>query len=83
MILGMMNIDIKIMSGEAFDRVERRIYDIIERVEREIEQATCERTPLVTETGVAVKERIGEGHGGTIYAISSEASSLRRNTSER
>lgn len=50
------------MSGEAFDCVERRIYDIIERVEREIEQATCERTPLVTETGVTVKERIGEGH---------------------
>lgn len=50
------------MSGEAFDCVERRIYDIIERVEREIERATCKRPPLVTETGVAVKERIGERH---------------------
>ena len=50
------------MSGEAFDCVERRIYDIIERVEREIERATCERPPLVTETGVSVKERIGKGH---------------------
>ena len=50
------------MSGEAFDCVESRIYDIIERVEREIERATCERPPLVTETGVAVKERISEGH---------------------
>ena len=50
------------MSGEAFDCVERRIYDIIERVEREIERATCERPPLVTETGVAVKERISQGH---------------------
>lgn len=51
------------MSGEAFDCVERRIYDIIERVEREIERATCERPPFVTETGgVAVKERISEGH---------------------
>lgn len=39
------------MSGEAFDRVESCIYDIIERVEREIERATCERPPLVTETG--------------------------------
>lgn len=50
------------MSGEAFDCVEIRIYDIIERVEREIERATCERPPLVTETGVSVKERIGKGH---------------------
>ena len=49
------------MSGEAFDCVEHRIYDIIERVEREIDRATCERPPLVTETGVAVKERIGPG----------------------
>lgn len=48
------------MSGGAFDYAQYRIDDIIDRIEQEIERATCERPPLVTETGVAVKERISE-----------------------
>ena len=49
------------MSGGAFEYAQYRIDDIIDRIEEEIERATCERPPLVSETGVAVKERIGEG----------------------
>ena len=47
------------MSG-ALDYSQYRIDDIVERIEREIEQATCERPPLVTEQGVYVKRKIGE-----------------------
>lgn len=50
------------MSGGSFDYAQYRIDDIINRIEDEIERATCERPPFVTETGVAVKERISEGH---------------------
>ena len=42
------------MSGGAFDYAQYRIDDIIDRIEREIERATCERTPLVTKQGVSV-----------------------------
>lgn len=52
------------MSG-ALDYSQYRIDDIVERIEREIEQATCERPPLVTEQGVCVKRKIGEGHYST------------------
>lgn len=48
------------MSG-ALDYSQYRIDDIVERIEREIEQATCERPPLVTEQGVCVKRKTGEG----------------------
>lgn len=48
------------MSGGAFDYAQYRIDDIISRIEREIERATCERTPLVTKEGVSVCELIGE-----------------------
>ena len=48
------------MSGGAFDYAQYRIDDIISRIEREIERATCQRTPLVTKKGVAVYELIGE-----------------------
>ena len=47
------------MSG-ALDYSQYRIDDIVERIEREIEQATCERPPLVTEQGVCVKRKTGE-----------------------
>ena len=47
------------MSG-ALDYSQYRIDDIVERIEREIEQATCERPPLVTEQGVYVKRKTGE-----------------------
>ena len=50
------------MSGGHFDYAQYRIDDIIESIEREIEQATCERPPLVTEQGVVVKQKLGEGH---------------------
>ena len=49
------------MSGEAFDCVEHRIHDIIERVEREIDRATCERPPLVVEERVGVREYRSDG----------------------
>ena len=48
------------MNG-ALDYSQYRIGDIVERIEREIEQATCERPPLVTEQGVCVKRKTGEG----------------------
>ena len=48
------------MSG-ALDYSQYRIDDIVERIEKEIEQATCERPPLVTEQGVYVKRKTGEG----------------------
>ena len=44
------------MSGGAFDYAQYRIDDIINRIEEEIERATCERPPLVTKQGVAVYE---------------------------
>lgn len=50
------------MSGGAFDYAQYRIDDIVARIEEEIERATCERPPLVTEQGVAVKQKLGEGH---------------------
>ena len=49
------------MSGGAFDYAQYRIDDIISRIEREIERATCERTPIVTKEGVAVWMLRGEG----------------------
>ena len=49
------------MSGEAFDCVEHRIHDIIERVEREIDRATCERPLIVVEERVGVKECRSDG----------------------
>lgn len=48
------------MSGGHFDYAQYRIDDIISGIEREIERATCERTPLVTKEGVAVYELIGK-----------------------
>lgn len=48
------------MSG-ALDYSQYRIDDIVERIEKEIEQATCERPPLVAEQGVCVKQKTGEG----------------------
>lgn len=48
------------MSG-ALDYSQYRIDDIVERIEKEIEQATCERPPLVTEQGVCVKRKVAEG----------------------
>ena len=42
------------MSGGHFDYAQYRIDDIISSIEREIERATCKRTPLVTKEGVAV-----------------------------
>ena len=48
------------MSG-ALDYSQYRIDDIVERIEKEIEQATCERPPLVTGQGVCVKQKTGEG----------------------
>ena len=53
------------MSG-ALDYSQYRIDDIVERIEREIAQATCERPPLVTEQGVCVKRKIGKGHYRTL-----------------
>lgn len=52
------------MSGK-LDYSQYRIDDIVERIEREIEQATCERPPLVTEQGVCVKRKFGKGHYST------------------
>lgn len=49
------------MSGALYYS-QYRIDDIVERIERQIEQATCERPPLVTEQGVCVKRKIGKGH---------------------
>ena len=48
------------MSG-ALDYSQYRIDDIVERIEKEIEQATCERPPLVREAKVGVKENRGDG----------------------
>ena len=48
------------MSG-ALDYSQYRIDDIVERIEKEIEQATCERPPLVTEQGVCVKRKTSDG----------------------
>ena len=48
------------MSG-ALDCSQYRIDDIVERIEREIEQTTCERPPLVTEQGVCVRQKTSEG----------------------
>lgn len=50
------------MSGGAFDYAQYRIDDVISRIEREIKSATCERTPLVTEHGVFIRQKIEEGH---------------------
>lgn len=47
------------MSGGAFDYAQYRIDDIINRIEEEIERATCERPPIVTKQGVAVYEITG------------------------
>lgn len=44
------------MSGGAFDYAQYRIDDIINRIEEEIDRATCERPSLVTKQGVAVYE---------------------------
>ena len=52
------------MNGK-LDYSQYRIDDIVERIEREIEQATCERPPLVTEQGVYVKRKFGKGHYST------------------
>ena len=52
------------MSGK-LDYSQYRIDDIVERIEREIEQATCERPSLVTEQGVCVKRKFGKGHYST------------------
>ena len=48
------------MSGGYFDYAQYRIDDIISSIEREIERATCERTPLVTKEGVSVYELTGD-----------------------
>lgn len=48
------------MSGGAFDYAQYRIDDIINRIEEEIERATCERPPIVTKQGVAVYEITGK-----------------------
>ena len=40
--------------GGAFDYYQYHIDDIVARIEREIERATCERPPLVTKQGVSV-----------------------------
>lgn len=48
------------MSGGAFDYAQYRIDDIINRIEEEIERATCERPPLVTKQGVVVYEITGK-----------------------
>lgn len=48
------------MSG-ALDYSQYCIDDIVERIEKEIEQATCERPPLVREAKVGVKENRGDG----------------------
>ena len=50
------------MSGGAFDYAQYRIDDIISRIEREIERATCERTPLVTKEGVSVWNYMEDGN---------------------
>lgn len=50
------------MSGGAFDYAQYRIDDIINRVEEEIERATCERPPLVLKQGVAVYELFENGN---------------------
>ena len=50
------------MSGGTFDYAQYRIDEIIDRIEREIEQATCERPPMVTTHGVVVKQVIAKGH---------------------
>lgn len=47
------------MSG-VLDYSQYRIDDIVERIEKEIERATCERPPLVTEQVVCVKRITGE-----------------------
>lgn len=47
------------MSGGAFDYAQHRIDDIINRIEQEIERATCERPPLVVKQGVAVYKITG------------------------
>ena len=49
------------MSGGAFDYAQYRIDDIVSRIEREVERATCERPPLVTRSGVAVYEVYEQG----------------------
>lgn len=49
------------MSGGAFDYAQYRIDDIICRIEKEIERATCERPPLVTKQGVVVYELFENG----------------------
>lgn len=49
------------MSG-TLEYSQYRIDDIITSIEREIELATCERPPLVTEQGVCVKLKFGKGH---------------------
>lgn len=50
------------MSGGHFDYAQYRIDDIIDSIEREIEDATKERPPLVTKVGVSVKEIVEKGH---------------------
>lgn len=50
------------MSGGHFDYAQYRINDIVESIEREIEEAAKERPPLVTRAGVSVKEIVEKGH---------------------
>ena len=49
------------MSGGHFDYAQYRIDDIIASIEREMECATCERPPLVTEQRLFVKQKRKEG----------------------
>lgn len=55
------------MSGGAFDYAQYRIDNIINRIEEEIERATCERPPLVTKQGVGVYEITGVGSKSYCY----------------
>ena len=50
------------MSEDEFYSAQYRIDDIISRIETEIKSTTCERTPLITEHGVFVRQKIEEGH---------------------
>ena len=50
------------MSGGHFDYAQYRIDDIIDSIQREIDDAKKPRPPLITKSGVSVKEKIEEGH---------------------
>lgn len=50
------------MSGGHFDYAQYRIDDIIDSIQREIDDAKKPRPPLVTKSGVSVMEKIEEGH---------------------